>query len=110
MRRQDEAEPELIAEPLDQVENTLSGVRVEMARRLVTQKQPRHLCERASDGDTLCLAPGQLGRETVDLCREPDQLEQRERSERGVGPCPGDTGGEGNVLERGEVREKVGSL
>ncbi len=85
MGRDDEREPELALERVDQVEHALAGVGVEMPGRLVAEEQLRLLGERARDRDALRLAAGQLGRQVVELRAETDQLEQRRGASRRVG-------------------------
>ena len=46
----------------------------------------------------------------VKFRRQPDQLQQRSRSERRVGVGGGDAGGEGDVLKGGEVRQQIPAL
>ena len=82
------AKPNSRLERVDQVEHPRAGVGVEVAGRLVAQQQRRPLRKRARDRDTLRLAAGQLGRQRVELGREPDEREQLGRSERVAVPSP----------------------
>ena len=84
--RDDEREPELALQRVDQVEHALAGVGVEMAGRLVAEQQLGPLRERAGDRDPLRLAAGELARAGVGLRREPDQLEQRLGGAGSAGP------------------------
>ena len=105
--RDDEREAELALQRLDQVEHALARVRVEVPGRLVAEQQLRLLRERARDRDALRLAARELGRQVVRLRGEPDELEQLLRCERRLA---GEVRGEGDVLERGEVRQQVRAL
>src|SRR3954449_682624 len=102
MGRDDQCEPELVPERVDQVEHTLAGVGVEMARRLVTQKQLRFLNECPRDPDSLRLAPRQPGRQLIELPGETDELERSRRRVRRIGVWLRETCGKGDVLERRE--------
>ena len=56
----DEGDPEVALQPLDEELHLLSELQVEGAERLVEQEHARAVDERASQGDTLCLAAGEL--------------------------------------------------
>src|SRR5689334_11809413 len=65
----------LLVQPLQQLEHLLGRARIEVARRLVPDDELRVARERAGDRDTLLLAPGELGREMVELVSEPHEPE-----------------------------------
>src|SRR3954454_20419858 len=92
VRGDDEREPELALERLDQVEHPLGGVRVEVTGRLVAEQDLRLLSERAGDRDALGLAARQLRREMIGLRAQPDELEQRVGSRSVVRQAPGKRG------------------
>src|SRR5207253_11137364 len=83
---------------------------VEMSGRLVAEQQLRLLSERARDRDALRLAAGEFGGQVVELRPEPDKLEQRGCSARRCGLAGCEPASEGDVLERGEVRQQVRAL
>ena len=101
-------------ERVDQVQDPRSGVGVELAGRLIAQQHVRLLGKRTRDRDALRLAAGQLRRQRIELGREPDELEQIGRIESlgpRSAPCSArDVLREGDVLERRERRQQVGSL
>src|SRR5439155_24984237 len=94
---------------VDQVEHPLTCIGIEMAGRLITQQQLRLLSKCASYRDTLRLAAGQLRRQMVELCTQPDQFKQRRCRERGLSFAGSDSRRESDVLERAEMREQIRS-
>src|SRR5438045_1872237 len=110
MGRDDNREPELALQRLQQLEHALACIRVEVTGGLVANEELRPLGQRARDCNPLRLTSGELSREVVELRPQPDQLEQRSRSQGWVGVAGGDACGKGDVLEGSEVREQVAAL
>ena len=81
-----------------------------MAGGLVAKQQPRLLGQRSGDRDPLRLAAGKLTGKLVESLREPDELEQLLGPERRTALSVCHVLGEGDVLERGEVRKEVRAL
>ena len=103
----DEGDPEVALQPLDEELHLLSELQVEGAERLVEQEHARAVDERASQGDPLCLAAGELLRLALLVASELHELE--DLPDPGLEVSSLDAAAaeaEGDVLEDREVREE----
>ena len=92
-----------------QVGDMRAGCRVEIAGRLVGKDDGRAGGKRSGDGDTLLLAAGELRRIVVEAVGEPDRAEFLTRPRESV--CrPGEFERDGDIFERGHVRDEVEGL
>ena len=80
--RDDKRKRKLGLQCLQQLEHALAGIRVEVTSWLVAEQQLWPLRKRTRDRHPLRLTTRQLGRKVVELRRQPNQLQQRSRSER----------------------------
>ena len=76
VRRDDDRRPMTKAEPCEQLDHIGTGLRVEVARRLVGEDHARLVRERTRDRNPLLLAAGELGRQVLAPRCEPDLVEQ----------------------------------
>lgn len=76
MGDQEDREPELAVEPLQQGEDRLRGPGVERGRGLVGEEHGRLAGERPGDADTLLLPAGELRGVRLGLVGEADEVEQ----------------------------------
>src|SRR5436305_14850355 len=76
MRRDDEREAEPLLHGHDQIEDAVSGIRVEVTGRLVAQERVRTLRAGARDRYALSLAAGKLRGAVVELRAQPDERQQ----------------------------------
>ena len=105
------ASPVLAHEVQQHLEDPGRGLRVEVARRLVRQQQPRPVGERARERHPLLLAARELRRPVVQRGAEPHRREQlarprlRRRPARARRPLR-----QRHVLQRRELRQQVVEL
>src|SRR6266542_2582238 len=101
----------LLGQSRQQLDDLGTGRRVEIARRLVRENDPRPCAERTRDRDTLLLAAGELRGEVLRAFRETDLSEQGESAlsqlRRGD-TCRRELGL--HVLQRRERRDQVEGL
>ena len=92
-------------------EHELAGAEVEVAGRLVAEDQLRRLGKRASHGDALLLAAGELGGEVAGPLGESDLGEELGGVEiRAVAVALGELEGEADVLLGGQGGDEVEEL
>jgi hypothetical protein len=70
----------------DQPHDGLTGRAVESGGRLVAHQQLRRIDQRASDGDALLLAPGELCGEGLGFVPDPNRIEQLARFRHSLTP------------------------
>ena len=75
----------MVAEPEEQVEHALGGLRVERPGRLVGEQQARLVRERPRHRDALALSAGELRGKVIGAIGEPHLLQQRERAAAALG-------------------------
>ena len=110
--RRDQHRHPAARELADDVEHLRHELRVERARHLVEEEQPRLHRERPHDRDALLLAAGEPVRVLVPLVGEPEALEERLRTRGRVRLRGAErlARRERDVLEHAHVREEVEGL
>jgi hypothetical protein len=101
--------PELADRLAQEVQDVGRGVRVEVAGGLVGEDQIGLVDQRPGARHPLLLAAGELGRAVREPVRDaelPDQVAEPVA----VDPGPGQVGGQGDVLGRGQRRDQVEGL
>ena len=101
--------PYVSTESRSELEDLAAGLRVEVAGRLVRKQDRRLRDERARDRNALLLSARELRRPVRSTSREARLLQQLVEP-RGVGLLAGDRQRQGDVLFRGEHRQKVEEL
>ncbi len=86
MGRDQRGHPGLAHEVQELLEHVLGGLRVEVAGRLVGEKEPRPVGEGAGDGGALLLAAGKLRRTMIDAFGNAERVRSCLRALLGLGP------------------------
>src|SRR4051812_24838191 len=100
----------LTVELPEELDDALSGPRVEVARGLVGEQQRRTRDQRPRDRDALALASRKRRGPRRSLVREPDALERLARAASRVGHTVAEEVRQQDVLQRAERREQVEAL
>ena len=109
MGHEHERAAEIPVERDEELDDLLARGRVEVARGLVGQEQPRPAADGARDGDPLLLAARELDGVVVAAIGETDLAEQRVRAAERVG-LAAEPERHRDVLERGERCNEVVGL
>jgi acyl-CoA thioesterase I len=106
---EDEGRAALAVHLEEQVDDLLAGLRIEVARGLVGEEEPRFGHEGACEGDALLLAPGELARIVSEPLGEPHAIEHAPRARFGIGPAV-QFEGQHHVLQGGQRGQELERL